>query len=72
MNSQSVFVQHVYLDAVGIIVGKLEKDGPLRRYFKNYIEDSYFGESTFELAQKSYLIKQFKLHCDNPNMKAKT
>ena len=39
MNSQSVFVQHVYLDAVGIIVGKLEKDGPLRRYFKNYIED---------------------------------
>ncbi len=63
MNSQSVLVQHVYLDAVGIIVGKLEKEGPLRRYFKNYIEDSYFGENTFELAQKklSYQAIQIAL-----------
>lgn len=61
MNSQSVFVQHVYLDAVGIIVGKLEKDGPLHRYFKNYIEDSYFGESTFELAQKKLSYQSIQI-----------
>ena len=35
MNSQSVKVNQVYLDSVGIIVGKLEKEGPLKRYFKH-------------------------------------
>jgi len=61
MNSQSVKVNQVYLDSVGIIVGKLEKEGPLKRYFKHYIEDSYFGESTFELAQKKLSNSAIKL-----------
>ena len=61
MNSQSVLINHVYLDSVGMIVGKLEKEGPLKRYFKNYIEDSYFGETTFELAQKKLSFQAIKL-----------
>ncbi len=61
MNSQSVIVNHVYLDAVGIIVGKTEKEGPLGRYFKNSIKDSYYNESTFELAQKKLSNQAIRL-----------
>lgn len=52
MKSQTITFQTVYLDSVGVIVGKLEKEGPLKRYFKNYIQDLYNGEKTFELAQE--------------------
>lgn len=33
------------------IVGKMEKEGPLGKYFTNYSEDEYFGEETFEKAE---------------------
>ncbi len=52
MKSQSMQINNVYVDSIGMIVGKLEKEGPLKKYFNNYIEDNYFGEKSFELAQK--------------------
>ena len=51
MKSQSFIVKDVYIDAIGIVVSKKEKDGPLGKYFKNYIDDYYFKCQTFEKAQ---------------------
>lgn len=55
MRSQSISFQNVYLDSTGIIVSKKEKEGPLGKYFKNYINDYYFGCKTFEKAQTKLL-----------------
>lgn len=51
MKSQSFKFENIYLDAVGVIVGKLEHEGPLKKYFNYYIDDLYYDEKTFELAQ---------------------
>lgn len=51
MKSQSFNIKNVYIDSIGIIVSKKEKNGPLGRYFNRYIDDYYFKEKTFEKAQ---------------------
>lgn len=51
MKSQSFNINNVYLDSIGVIVSKKEKDGPLGKYFTNYIDDYYFDCKTFEKAQ---------------------
>lgn len=61
MKSQSSTFNNIYIDSTGIIVGKLEKEGPLKRYFKNYIDDSYFGEKTFEMSQVKLANTSIKL-----------
>ena len=33
MKSQSFNINNVYLDSIGVIVSKKEKEGPLGRYF---------------------------------------
>ncbi len=61
MKSQTVKVNNVFIDSIGIIVGKKEKEGPLGKYFKNHIKDSYFNQSSFELAQKELSNQAIKL-----------
>lgn len=51
MRSQSIVFSDFYLHSIGLIVSKKEKEGPLGKYFKNYINDYYFGCKTFEKAQ---------------------
>ena len=35
----------------GSIVGKKEHEGPLSKEFDDYIDDSYFGEESYEKAE---------------------
>lgn len=51
MISQSFKIDQVYLESSGVIVSKKEKEGPLGKYFNEYIDDYYFGVNTFEKAQ---------------------
>ena len=51
MKSQSFNINNVYLDSVGTIVSKKEKEGPLGKYFNQYIDDYYYGCESFEKAQ---------------------
>lgn len=51
MKSQSFNISDIFIDSVGIIVSKKEKEGPLGKYFNHYIDDYYFGCKTFEKAQ---------------------
>ena len=44
-------VNNVYLDSIGVIVSKKEKEGPLGRYFPSYIDDYYINCDSFEKAQ---------------------
>ena len=41
MKSQSFDIENIYIHSIGSIVGKLEKQGPLGSYFKDYIKDYY-------------------------------
>jgi stage V sporulation protein AD len=51
MKSQSFNINNVYLDSIGVIVSKKEKEGPLGRYFPSYIDDYYINCDSFEKAQ---------------------
>lgn len=51
MKSQSIELNNIYIDSIGVVVSKKEKEGPLGRYFPHYIDDYYFNCKTFEKAQ---------------------
>ena len=51
MKSQSFNIKDIYIDSIGIIVSKKEKEGPLSEYFPSYIDDYYCGCKSFEKAQ---------------------
>ena len=51
MFQSSFNINNVYLDSLSVIVSKKEKEGPLGKYFANYIDDYLFGCETFEKAQ---------------------
>ena len=51
MRSQSFNIDNIYIDSIGVIVSKKEKEGPLGKYFTHYIDDYYFDCKTFEKAQ---------------------
>lgn len=42
---------NVYIKDTEVIVGKNEKEGPLKKYFNNYYEDFYMNEKTWEQAE---------------------
>jgi hypothetical protein len=48
MKSQSFNINNIYLDSIGVIVSKKEKEGPLGKYFTHYIDDYYFNCKTFD------------------------
>jgi len=54
---QTIKIEDASIISSDYIVGKKEYDGTLKKYFKNYIEDLYFGESTFEKAETKMLEK---------------
>lgn len=43
--------KNVYVKSEAILVGQKEKDGPLGSYFKDYSNDPYFGQKSFEQAE---------------------
>ena len=51
MYCSSFDIKDVYIDSIGIVVSKKEKEGPLGKYFANYIDDYLFNCDTFEKAQ---------------------
>ena len=52
MYCSSFDIKDVYIDSIGIVVSKKEKEGPLGKYFANYIDDYLFNCDTFEKAQR--------------------
>ena len=42
---------NVYIKDTEIVVGKNEKEGPLKKYFSNYYDDFYMNEKTWEQAE---------------------
>ena len=64
MKSQSFNIDNIYIDSIGVVVGKNEKQGPLGKYFNSYIDDSYFDTKSFEKAQvkltKASIVKAIK------------
>ena len=50
--------KNVYINSTYTIVGKLEYNGPLKKYFHAHFEDPYLNQKTFEQAEMS-MIK----HC---------
>ena len=57
MRSQSFNIDDIYIESIGVIVSKKEKEGPLGKYFTHYIDDYYFNCKTFE--KILYLGKSF-------------
>ncbi len=43
--------ENAYVKDTDVIVGKLEKEGPLKHYFDKYYEDGYCGSKTWEQAE---------------------
>ena len=43
--------ENAYVKDTDVIVGPIEKEGPLKSYFKNYLKDFYFGSKTWEQAE---------------------
>ena len=43
-------------------VGPKEAEGPLGKYFDQTVEDSFFGEKSWELAESKFVEKNMKEH----------
>ena len=50
------------------VVGKKEGEGPLRNWFDQISEDSYFGQKTWEKAESVMLSRCFSLCCDKARL----
>ena len=50
------FEQPPIIKSYASIVGKKEHEGPIGHEFDKYIIDSFFGEKSFEKAEKFYLL----------------
>lgn len=50
------------------VVGKMEGEGPLGQYFDRIVEDTYFGEKTWEKAESAMLNTAFSLCCCKGNI----
>lgn len=51
---------NVYLDSGAIVGAKMEKEGPLSKYFDLLYDDLYCGERTFEKAEQHMVKDAFK------------
>lgn len=52
-------------------VGPKEAEGPLAKYFDRKIEDAFFGENTWELAESKFVEKNMALAVQKANLKMK-
>ena len=52
-------------------VGPKEAEGPLGKYFDQRIEDSFFGEESWELAESKFVEKNMLLVLQKANLKSK-
>lgn len=52
------------------IVGPKEGEGPLRNTFDKVIDDLYFGEKSYEKAERKFLEETLKLLLEKQNLKA--
>lgn len=52
-------------------VGPKEAEGPLGKYFDQKVEDQFFGEKTWELAESKFVEKNMELAVQKANLKAK-
>ena len=53
------------------IVGPKEAEGPLGKYFDQTVEDSFFGEKSWELAESKFVEKNMGLAIQKANLKPK-
>ena len=52
-------------------VGPKEAEGPLGKYFDQKVEDPFFGEKTWELAESKFVEKNMELAVQKANLKPK-
>ena len=52
-------------------VGPKEAEGPLGKYFAQRVEDSFFGEKSWELAESKFVEKNMELAIQKANLKPK-
>lgn len=53
------------------MVGPKEAEGPLSKYFDQKVEDPFFGEKTWELAESKFVEKNMELAVQKANLKPK-
>ena len=53
------------------IVGPKEAEGPLGKYFDHRVQDSFFGEKSWELAESKFVEKNMELAIQKANLKPK-
>ncbi len=65
MGRRTVRLEHPpVLSGWAAVVGKKEGEGPLKNGFDQILEDSYFGEQSWEKAESRLLRQSFTLACD--------
>ena len=65
MGRRTVRLEHPpVLSGWAAVVGKKEGEGPLKHGFDQILEDSYFGEQSWEKAESRLLRQSFTLACD--------
>ncbi len=68
ISKQSVVINsNVSIHSGGSIVGKLEKEGPIGKYFDKHDTDYYFGESSWERAETKLLREAMEIALKNGN-----
>lgn len=69
LGKQTVRLEHPPSVAAGAcVVGKKEGEGPLREWFDNISDDSYFGQVSWEKAESQMLSRCFSLCCDKAKL----
>ena len=63
--------QGVIILSAASTVGPKEAEGPLGKYFDQTVEDQFFGEKTWELAESKFVEKNMGLAVQKANLKPK-
>ena len=72
MGKQTVrLAEGVTILSAASTVGPKEAEGPLGKYFDQTVEDSFFGEKSWELAESKFVEKNMGLAIQKANLKPK-
>ena len=58
---------NVYVNGVGVVAGKVEKEGPLLKYFDKTYQDYYINKKTWEQAEMKMLVDSVDILLNKSN-----
>ncbi len=64
------YFQNIYVHSSGVVVGPLEKQGPLASYFDEAIDDEYVKQASYEQAEQQLLRKAIDYALMKGNLKS--